>query len=659
MVAQPSPSGAAAAEPEFIVGAYRLERVLGRGGMGEVWLGHHLETGGVAAVKLLRTHEPDVRPLVEALFAEERRAVARLSHPHVVSWHDIGPDYLAMRYVPGTNLARAIRGPMALATSVRIAIEIASALAHAHARGVVHRDVKPGNILLDTRGNAHLTDFGLALLSQGTPLAAGGTSSAGTPSFMAPEQRDGGVIGPAADQYSLARTLITMLLGSRPPIDGEEALASLPASLPASLVAALRTATAEDPAARYPSMEAFGAALEDAASRHFPEPPRLPEIRDALPFAWAKGGAAAERIGPHTERHDYTLGALEASGFLSAEACAVFRRETGYAELGFSVFGRRDALGPTGAPAAFARAKQLVLCVHGFNCTRQIWAGLAPLICRDHGEAVIVVPDLFGFGVSKMTLPSERRHLAPTATMKALRLFTELLGVAGLPTLFAGHSMGAAMLLTSRDDELPKAAQRIAVTPVFPSHTPAMRVELRLLAFILRTFGRSKRLHAAIADRFRKTPEMSEYTDRELDYAREIFLAASPLVQADLCDAFCAARPAGIGQLERAEIVVMLNDPVAKEKPLLRALKDLQIPLERVRRLAGGTHSPQWEQREHPEWTARNVNALVECFSEILSRMEGALPEVRPGEPAPALDGEVTESYATVAFPREGTQRAG
>lgn len=123
-----------------------------------------------------------------------------------------------------------------------------------------------------------------------------------------------------------------------------------------------------------------------------------------------------------------------------------------------------------------------------------------------------------------------------------------------------------------------------------------------------------------------RSPEFAEYTDAEREYGRTVFVAASPAAQAAFATGFCSVTPAAEGQLARAEIVVMLHDPVAKEKPLVRALGDLGIPLSRVRRLVGGTHAPQWEHREHPEWTARNVNEIVDCLSETLARMRGEEP---------------------------------
>jgi hypothetical protein len=644
MSAQTSPGGQVAA-PTRVVGPYRLERLLGRGGMGEVWLGVHVETGGLAAVKLL-CPEADVRPLVEAMFSDERRAIARLWHPHVVSWHDFGQDYLAMQYVHGSDLARRMKTPLSPEYAVRVGIQVASALAHAHERGIVHRDVKPANILIDVNGNAQLTDFGIALLVDGAGLASGSTS-AGTPSFMAPEQGDGGTAGPLSDQYSLARTLIAILIGRKPELDPDAALAELPAGLPTSLISALRTATSREPAARFPTMNTFQEALCEIAHLDLPWVEPLALRRDPSPFTWVRGACASSRISPDISRHDHLLSALEAKGLLPTRACRAFRERTGYADFGWSVYGRRDTLGPLDEPAAFARATQVVLVAHGLTATREVWHGLASLLCRDAGEAIVLVPDLYGYGASRMREPLETRLATPRALIDAILAFTDILGTTPIPTLLVGHSTGGVAVLSCRDDETPETMHRVAVTPVFPSQNPALRAKLRLLAFTLRTFGGSRRVLLALADKLATGPEMAVYTEAERALIRTIFSEASPGVQASLAEGLCSARVVDSDHLARCTIVVMLNDPVAKEKPLLRALRELGIPRARVRRLVGGMHAPQYEHGQHPEWTARNVNEIAAYLSEVLANVRGGTPA--PPISAPRRlhsEDDVTEAYA-------------
>jgi serine/threonine protein kinase len=220
------------------VGAWRLVRRPGGGAMGEVWLGRHGSMGNWAAVKMLRRG----RDAWRASFERERRAIARLSHPHVVRLFDVGEDWIATAWVDGGDLQRRLRTPLPPADSLRIVSQVGAALAHAHSAGVVHRDVKPGNILIDRRGNAFLGDFGLAAFAEDPESHLGG----GTPAYMAPEVRRGQSAGPAADQYALALTLLTLLTGAQEPSpEPMLALDALPDRFPPGLCAALACALAD------------------------------------------------------------------------------------------------------------------------------------------------------------------------------------------------------------------------------------------------------------------------------------------------------------------------------------------------------------------------------------------------------------------------------
>src|SRR5688572_18391352 len=213
------------------VGPYRLVRRIGRGGMGEVWLGQHEISGTLGAVK--RLDDGRGRDRLAGYAGREGRAVLRLDHPHVVPVLEVGEDYLVTAYVEGGDLARRLHTSIEPAIAIRLTRQIADALDHAHRRGVIHRDVKPSNILVDARGNAYLADFGLAVLSDDTDTPS--VRAAGTPQFMAPEQRRGGRIDAAADQYALGRTLLEMLVGGKVSVEREAALDELPAYLPAAL----------------------------------------------------------------------------------------------------------------------------------------------------------------------------------------------------------------------------------------------------------------------------------------------------------------------------------------------------------------------------------------------------------------------------------------
>src|SRR5271170_5411541 len=133
------------------LGPYEIVALIGSGGMGEVWKAHDTRLGRIVAIKRLHGQHGE-------RFEQEARAVAALNHPHICQIHDIGPDYLVLEYIDGKPLA----GPLPVEETVRLAIQIASALGEAHQRGIIHRDLKPANILVTTKGTAKLLDFGLA-----------------------------------------------------------------------------------------------------------------------------------------------------------------------------------------------------------------------------------------------------------------------------------------------------------------------------------------------------------------------------------------------------------------------------------------------------------------------------------------------------------------
>jgi tRNA A-37 threonylcarbamoyl transferase component Bud32 len=208
---------------------YVTSRLLGCGGMGEVYLARDKILGREVAIKVLRKRYAEDEEFV-ARFRREARSAAALSHPSVVSVHDLGcsgdgAHYIAMEYVPGGTLKQRLAegGALGPNAAAAVALQIADALDAAHARGIVHRDVKPQNVLLTTRGDAKLADFGIAgaaSLDMGSPM----TSVVGTPSYMSPEQASGEPVGPASDLYSLGVVLHEMLTGSVP-FEGETPVA--------------------------------------------------------------------------------------------------------------------------------------------------------------------------------------------------------------------------------------------------------------------------------------------------------------------------------------------------------------------------------------------------------------------------------------------------
>ena len=256
-----------------IAGRYRLDELLGRGGMSEVWRATDTELDRQVALKLLAP-QADVER-----FEREARAFAALAHPNVTQLYDYGEDgdrpYMVLEFVPGGTLEdRLQQGALPDAQTYAIATDIASGLAHAHARGVIHRDIKPTNILFDEEGRAKLTDFGIAQTAGDGTLTDAGTVL-GTASYISPEQAGGEPTTPATDVYSFGVMLFRMLTG-RAPFEAAEALelvmlhrdAPAPAveairpDAPPELAALTAATLAKDPRARPQDGAALLAALD-------------------------------------------------------------------------------------------------------------------------------------------------------------------------------------------------------------------------------------------------------------------------------------------------------------------------------------------------------------------------------------------------------------
>lgn len=221
---------------------WQLQRHLGRGAMGDVYLGHDMLLDRPVAIKRLADHLSNNQTFLER-FRREAMASSRLAHPNVVTTFDFGIDdgrpYLVMELVDGKTLDEMIQleGPMDLETTLELARQVAAGLAAAHRTGIVHRDIKPANIMLtkvDGQLHAKLMDFGVAALdgldSHETPHLTMTGFVVGTPGFVAPEQLSGAAVTPAADLYALGVTMYEMLTG-RLPWPDEDSLALLQAQV--------------------------------------------------------------------------------------------------------------------------------------------------------------------------------------------------------------------------------------------------------------------------------------------------------------------------------------------------------------------------------------------------------------------------------------------
>lgn len=274
------PVRASVEDGRLLVGRYLLLEKIGEGGAAEVFRARDERLERVVAVKLLRLQYVS-DPMWRQRFEVEAKAAAGLLHPGIVNVYDFGegPDgtmFIVMQYVEGQNLRDVLRkrGRMSPAEAASLARQVCDALSIAHNAGLVHRDVKPQNILIDSRGDARLTDFGIVKALSGPALTQTGMTF-GTAAYLSPEQATGAPVGPTSDIYSLGCVIYEMLSGT-PPFSGENPMVvaykqvweqprplhDLVPSVPPSLESVVMRCLHKDPGGRYPSTAALALDLE-------------------------------------------------------------------------------------------------------------------------------------------------------------------------------------------------------------------------------------------------------------------------------------------------------------------------------------------------------------------------------------------------------------
>jgi hypothetical protein len=295
------------------VGRYIIDETLGLGGMGVVYTAHDPDLHRDIAIKVMRPEFSRANPDATRRIVREAQAMARVSHPNVVSVFDVGTFegqvFIAMERISGKSLREWLATPRTTAEILEVFIAAGRGLIAAHNAGMVHRDFKPDNVLVDAEGRARVTDFGLAFDQadqQGIEVSGEGFTRpiVGTPAYMAPEQHAGTNVDPRTDQFSFAVALYEALYGSRPfagksreelarsIVDGKLEPPPAGTRVPSSLRAILQRALATKPGDRYPAMEAMLRALGRDRGRR----PRRVALIAMVLLAFVAFGFAADYI---------------------------------------------------------------------------------------------------------------------------------------------------------------------------------------------------------------------------------------------------------------------------------------------------------------------------------------------------------------------------
>lgn len=595
--------------PGDVYGGYQLKWLVGVGAAGQVWRAEHRVSAGEAAVKILSI---TASAAVRKAFVEEARVIASLAHPHIVSLYTSGEDYLVTAFIDGANLARRLLTPLSPAAAVRITMEICSALEHAHSRGVVHRDVKPENIVLDQRGTAYLTDFGLAALQSEGAAAPGGTRAYMPPDFTpyAPDPRE--------DQFALGRTLVEMLLARR--IDAKLAVseATLPERYAPELRQAVARATAPRREDRFPSIGEFAKALASIDLTQVDAPSALAHPRRlAAPFQWAQTAVNLRPLGVKVNAADYLLTALEEAGAPSVEEWQQFRAMTGLRQTGFTLYGREDTLGLPSAPEFLARIDQLVIFMPGLGTRRGSWDQFARHLCHQLGHTAALSIDLHCAGDCAFALETpELHHVDFQAPFRMLLRLLDILGLATIPTCIVGHSISGAQMMGMRDDQFSTSVARLALTPTFVHGNDAFAnnpmVDQNLLA--------------------QMTPE--QFTETKLQMWSMLVQGLEPDTANDmlrgvregfplpymrrLVTALHQFLPVAGSELSRLKILLAYDDPLVPRATVEQVMDETHFDLSNLHWALDKHHWPYLPKVANPGWTRRNFDQLLALIDGML-----------------------------------------
>ncbi len=400
-----------AAATGIAVPGYELAEVIGEGAFGAVYRAVQPSIGREVAIKVVRPELADDPRFVQR-FEAEAQLVARLEHPHVVPlydfWRQPGGAYLVFRLLRGGSLADLVTdGPLPIERVTRLVDEISGALNAAHALGVVHRDVKPANVLFDETGNSYLADFGIAVAVGDNGEEQLDLRSAGSPLYASPEQARDGVATAASDQYSFAVLLWEALTGCAP-FAGSTATEVLRAKLgvpvppltelrpdvPAALDQVLRRATAPHPADRYPNISELARAWQVGLAATDP-------VRTTGRLSGASGPRTASQ----------TVARLQVGGTNPYKGLRAFR------EADASEFEGRDELVTALTARVGATSFVAVVGPSGSGKSSLVHAGLVPALRRDGALVVSMVP-----GSDPLAeLEAALRRVATAADAAALR----------------------------------------------------------------------------------------------------------------------------------------------------------------------------------------------------------------------------------------------